>query len=353
MAKKNRKKQINRVIAPLTKPGDVMREVNADTRLKYRPVAKDIKGTINVSREQSGNYKSWYKQHNRQLKGLRRAGDRSTAATAAQAAAQSRQAGDQDAANRREMQGDENASAAYRGVTPDSTAASRGVEAEAQRSNLRGISAAQASQQGQANSNLLGQIQGAARLGRDAALRGERSVRQEAKMDMRALKADRGAFRVQRKGEIRQSERDWHLQNKTLAGKSDYNDAIQNVAALGLAGKQASANATMGSARLYSGAKIKSAKIYGRGQNGKDIKGTDLKRAGSYLRETVGDAHWTTVKQRPGAMVDKLVNRGVDPKAARMTVRRYLTVQAKNDAKNKPPGGPAWDKEKKQRSGRR
>jgi hypothetical protein len=357
MAKnKTRKKKLNSIIAPLESPKQVRREVNAAARMRKRGVAQNIRGSIRESREQSRNIRSWYGQHQKQIADITAQGVRQQGATDAQAIRQSQAAGQQDANNRRELQADENQSAAYRGVTPDSTAAARGVEAEAQRGNLRTIAGDRSTAQGQTNANFLGQIQASSRLGRDAMLRGERAVRQNARQDMGRLKKDTGDFKVTYRGNLRGKERDFYLQNKTLKGKDNYSEAMKYVADAGLAGKQASAGATIAAAKIYSGGKIKAAKIYGRGQGGKKITGADIKRAGSYLRSEVGDAPWQSVATRRQKMIDRLVNRGVDPVAAKMAVRRYITVNRKKDKSDKAKGkigSPAWQKEKDKRSGKK
>ena len=358
MATKKRKNKLNSLIAPLETSKQVNREVNAAARIRQRPVAREIRGAVRESNQQSANIGSWHRQHQQQISAIQAGGARRQDATNEQALRQSEMAGTQDSANRKEMQAGENQSASYRGVTPDSSAAARGVEAAAQRSNLRSISADRASQIGQTNNNLLGQISAASTIGRNAMLRGERAVRENAGQDRRKLAQDTADFKVDYRGKLRGGERDFYLQRRTLAGKDNYADAMKYVADKGLAGKQASAGATIAAARLYSGAKIQSAKIYGKGQNGKAVSGKDILRADGYLRATVAKAesNWRDVWNNQGKMVANLVDRGSDPVAARIAVKRYVTTQRKkwksDKAKNKV-GSPAWKNERDKRSGRK
>lgn len=352
---KNRKNKLNSIIAPLETGKQVNREVMAAARIQQRPLARGIRGKIRESAEQSRNINSWFKQHQAQIADIRAGGIKQQNATNEAALRQSELAGQQDSANRRALQEDDSRSASYRGVQPDTSAAAREVEAAAQRSNLRSISGDRASLQGQSNANLLGQIGAASTLSRNAMLRGERAVRQQAGEDRQELRKNTADFMVDYRGKLRAGERDFYLQRRTLGGKDNYADAMKYVADKGLQGKLASAGATTAAARLYSGAKIKSAKIYGKGQNGQGVTGADISRATSYIRSTVKGAGWRSVWNREQQMIDGLVNRGVDPVAARIAVKRFVTVnrkREKNDKAKSTPGSPAWQKEKDKRSGK-
>jgi hypothetical protein len=361
---KNRKKQINRITAPITSPKQVRREVGAAARLEYGGTQRQIRGEKRASRQASRNINSWHKQYQDTLQNLRQEGIQDQAATANQAKNAMMMAGGQDRANRSALAAEEAKSAGLRGATPQYGGQSQSIEAAAQRSNLDALAHNRTSQIGQSNTNMLGEIRGAAVLGRNASLREERAVRQNLDADMRVLRKDKGAFKVSQRASIRQSERDYGLQKQTLAKDRNYADAIVTQAELGLAGKQASANAQVAAAQLYAGAKIKAQQIYGQtvrqqGKGGgKDITGTDIKRAQDYLvagLQKRGNS-WQLVKSNPQSAIASLTDRGVDPNVARIAVKNFVARKLKahrRDRGKSKIGSKAWQDENDKRSGRR
>jgi hypothetical protein len=362
MAKKDRKKKINSLIAPLTDPKQVRREIQAQTRLKYGETQRDIAGAKRASRQHAGNIKSWYRQHQRQLNNLRQSGLKTETRIADAAQRDFAAGGQQDAANRAALQADEDRSAAIRGVVADTSGQSSSLEAANQRQNLGAITTGRIRAQSQANANFLGQVNAASKLGRNAMLREERNVRRTAKKDMRALKREKGDFRVAARADLRTGERDFWLQRKTLAGKADYNDAIRDVARLGVKRAQVTGQAGITQAQLYSGAKIKSAQIYGKtqgknGKGGKPFTGEDIQRAQGYIAATVNKegGSWRAVWNNPGVVKNNLINRGVDPKVANIAVQRYININRKREKADKGKGkvgSKAWQNENDKRSGR-
>lgn len=326
-----KKRNIRSLIAPIRSPKEVRREIGAATRLEFRPVARQIRGEKRASRQMSRNIKGWYGQQRRQLGNLRSQGLATQANLAGQMAAEQTRLDAADAARQDALVEEERRSAAIRGTAPDTSSLAAANAAAAGRRNIIASNVGRAAAQAQANANVLGQINAAATLGRNALLREEQARRQNANADLRELQQRKGDFRVDYRGKLRQAERDWWLQRKTLGSKADYNDAIRDVAAMGLARGQASADATKYAADTYTQGKIRTAKIYGKDRKGKPIRGSDLNRAGSYLRATLGKSgkDWRYVKQHENAAIDSLVNRGVDPVTARMAVRRFVKRKQK------------------------
>jgi hypothetical protein len=243
----------------------------------------------------------------------------------------------------------EDRSAAIRGAVADPTAASRDEAADTQRQALLASSRDRAAQIGESTGGYLRGVTAASELGRQADVRGIRNSIAETRSKQRDLAREKGDFKVARTGEKRGEERDWSIQNRTINSKNKYSSAMVTQAQLGLAGKQTSANATLGAAQLYSGAKIKSAKIYNAG-NGKTVKGVDVLRAQDYLRAEMTNRgkNWKQVARNKNTWFALLTSRGADPVAARVAVRRLIRLNTQGPA----IGSAAWAKKQKERSGR-
>jgi hypothetical protein len=340
MAKQNNRKNRMRGILGFRSRGQLMKEAKARTRLELGPVGRELGGQFRASKQDSRNINSWYGQYQNQMARLR--GEQRDAFTQAQSNARanadylSGQGSDSASA----VQTDQDRSAAIRGVTADPGAAATESAAAAQRRALLASGADRLNAVTLSAQSRLANTNQAAELGRQADQRQERNRRAEIRARKADLARDKGAAMVKNLGDLTQTERDWSIQNRTLKQKDRYSNAMITQAQLGLAGKQASANATLGAAQLYSGAKIKAAKIYNAG-GGKKVKGGDVLRAQDYLRAELGasGASWQDVRNNRQKWVAQLTNRGADPVAARVAVRRYL--------KNKLGRGGAWAGERR------
>lgn len=338
MAKKQgsrqRSKQINSLIAPLT-PKGLRQEVRARTRLQYGELGRALRGDLRASRAQSKNLNAWYNEYQREMDKLRSGQLANTQALQTQMASNAGAVSQAGAATRDALQSEEDRSAAIRGTVSTGENTSRDAAGAAQRSALAASSRDAAAQMGASSNNLLTGIAAAAELGRQADQRAERNTRLQTRSKLRDLKREKGDFRVKTRGDLRQSERDWSIQNRTLAQKDRYSNAMITQAQLGLAGKQVSANATITSAQLAAAAKAKSAaaqikvaQIYGRGSNGQAVTGGDIRTGLGDIRTAVrgkGGKAFARRIENPTVLVDWLVSKkNWDPKAAKLITRRYL-----------------------------
>ena len=346
MAKKNKNR--NPVISTI-RPKRLNREVRARVRLKYGEVGRALKGDLRASRQQSRNYNQWYRQYRQGIAAAQRDSQGAFNQLSSEAAQRDRASQDRYEANQRQVADEEARSAALRGVQGDTSNMSRDAEADAQRQALRDSYANRTGEMGASSRNLLNTIRASSTAGQAADQRNERNVRLGIREKQRELKRDKGAERVAIRGDIRREERDWVIQNRTLKQKDRYTDAVNRQSRLGYAGKVASANATVRAAQLYSGAKIQAAKIYNAG-NGQKVKGKDVMRASGYLRAEIVRARedgkkltWKDVKKNPNAWRARLIDRGADPVAAKVAVRRFLAN------KQRKIGSRGWAKEKKKR----
>ena len=359
MAKKKRKNKVRSIIAPITSPKQVRKEVGAAARLKYKPVQKDIRREKKISKRQSGNVKSWYKQHQKQLGNIRQQGIGAQNQFIDQVQESGAQSAAADRANRADTSAAEQRAASLYGSRAQTAPNAAAAEAANQRQNIIASNVGRMAAQGQTNANMLGAIKGASRLGRDQMLRDERNIRREAGKDLRDLKRERGDYKVQTRRDIRGEERDWNLQNKTLGSKADYNDAIRDVARLGVKRARVSGNKGIKQANIYGATDRYKADKYTKGQKGS--KGPDreeLGRADGYLKSMLqktdsngNSPTWRDVWNNEGRFVSALVNRGVSKQAARRTVKNFVNRKRKVNAKNKV-GSKAWQKENDKRSGR-
>lgn len=336
MAKPNNRKNRMRGILGLRTRNEVMREARARTQLETAPTARELAGQYRASQQDSRNINSWYQQYQSQMEKLR--GQQGTAFADAQANARANAGylSGQSADRSDAVQGDQDRSAAIRGAVADPGASATESAAEAQRRALIASGADRLNAVTLSAQSRLAGTNMATELGRQADQRQERNRRAEIDAKKRDLARDRGATMVKNTGDLIRSEREQMNFGRSLAQKDRYSQAMITQAQLGLAGKQASANATLGAAQLYSNAKIKAAKLYNVG-GGKKVKGADVLRAQDYLRAEIGKsgANWQDVRNNRQRWIAQLTSRGADPLAARVAVRRLI--------KNKLGGsGGAW-----------
>ena len=343
-----RKNKINSIVAPYT-PKTIRKVIKANTKLRFGEEGREIAGALRAGRQDSRDTNAWYAQNQNRMRGVVADQGKAAQALQNQMNANASYMRDANADQSRAVGAAEDRSAAIRGAVADPTAASRDQAAQTQRDALLASSRDRAAQMNTSTQDYLGLAAGAAELGRQADQRQIRNTQIETRNKGRALAREKGAFRVSERDRLTKDERDWDYQNRALNSKNRYSNAMVTQAQLGLAGKQASAAATLGAAELYSGAKVKAAKIYNAG-NGQKVKGADVLRARDYLTaeiQKVG-AKWTDIRKKPNLWISKLTDRGADPIAARVAVRRYI-----RSAVGPKPGSAAWAKEKKKRSGRK
>lgn len=336
---KNRNKQINSIIGPLT-PKTMKKVIKSNTRLKFGDEGRGLQGDLRAGRQDSRNTNAWYREYQDQMKGLTSTQDVANSSLQDQMRENANYFGRQSYNTDSAARAEEERSAAIRGAVADPSGATRDQAAEDQRQALMASSRDRTAQIGASANNLLRGVSAASELGRQADQRQIRNTQAETRDKIRNLNKDKGAFRLSEWDRLRTGERDWNIQSRSLNSKNKYSNAIVTQAQLGLAGDQVTANATLGAAQLYSGAKIKSAKIYNAG-NGKTVKGADVLRAMDYIRAELGKSEqtWQDVRNNRARFIAQLTNRGADPVAARVAVRKFL--------KNKTGRGGAWAGERR------
>ena len=351
MAKQNNRKDRMRGILGLRTRKEVMREARARTQLETAPTARELAGQYRASQQDSRNINSWYQQYQSQMEKLR--GQQGTAFADAQANARANASylSGQSADRSDAVRSDQDRSAAIRGAVADPGSSATESAAEAQRRALIASGADRLNAVTLSAQSRLAGTNMATELGRQADQRQERNRRAEIDAKRRDLARDRGATMVKNVGDLIRSEREQMNFGRSLAQKDRYSQAMITQAQLGLAGKQASANATLGAAQLYSGAKIQAAKIYARGQNGQPIRGRDIQVGLAHINQTIAESENPKRYRRwaynnPRALRTYLISKkGLDPKEAAIVVRRWRNV-------GPAPGSAAWAKKKKERSGR-
>lgn len=348
MAKKNRNKQINSLIAPLS-PKRASKVIAANSRLKFGDESRGLQGDLRAGRQDARNTNAWFREYQDQMKSLTSSQGTANAGLQDQMRENANYFGRQNFNTDSATRAEEDRSAAIRGAVADPTGATRDQAAEDQRQALMASSRDRAAQIGESANSLLRGVSSASELGRQADQRQIRNTQVETRNKIRNLNRDKGAFKLSEWDRLRTGERDWNIQNRSLDSKNQYSNAIVTQAQLGLAGKQASANATLGAAQLYSGAKIKAAKIYNAG-NGQKVKGADLLRAQDYLRAEMTNRgnNWKQVARNKNTWFALLTSRGADPIAARVAVRRLIKLNTAGPE----IGSAGWAKKKKERSGR-
>lgn len=176
-----------------------------------------------------------------------------------------------------------------------------------------------------------------------------RSQRMDLLRDRRDLARERGRFKSEVLNDLRERERDYFI--KRLAFRSDaadraqrydYNDAMREQARLGLAGDRARADANVRAAEHHrrgsearARGNVRAAQIHGRGRKAAQQKG--IRRGMALIRERArkyGGSWRDAVKQR-GALMDALIEQGVDPAHARAAVNRYIQQGRKQERKRR------------------
>lgn len=214
---------------PLTSKG-LRKETQAATRLKYRPLEKEVAGEIRASRQRGRESKAWWNQYLEEVNRGRAETDAAYAEAGNSASALMNQAASLDAASTQRLNQDESASAALRGAMPSTAPAQREAAMSAQRGAML---AADASTTAKLGANQRAYLLDKRRIGVGQSIaagkeeqRREDSLRQK----RQELRRERGDYATAKRAEIRGDERDYlvkrgafNLENKELglAGKKE------------------------------------------------------------------------------------------------------------------------------------
>ena len=311
------------------------RERASAARLEYKPVIKAARDEMRISRtaeRQLNEFYDGYRNAREQAASRTRAGTDDLYNRSRDTAADLGRRYDDRIA---EMSADDAKSAEIRGAAKDTSAERRSLAGESQRQNLMNADAQLLARLGSAAEQFQRNVALASNTGQRLDLRRERNIRRNARNDIRDAKKERNAKISVLRGEQRGAEREYQLQRQTLAKDRGYQDAMRYVADQGVARAQASAAGQVRAAGIYSNAKIKSAQLYNAG-GGKKVKGADVLRAQDLLRAEMKKRQlsWQDVRRNQQRWYAVLTDRGADPVAARVAVRRLL--------KNKLGKGGAW-----------
>jgi hypothetical protein len=212
---KRRHEEQQKVTEPLT-PKGVRRETRAATNLRFKPLEKAVAGDLRASERRVKDEGDWWQNY---LSTVNQ-GQADTSAAYAQAAATNQaqigQASAVDSANTAQLQAEGAKSAELRGAAPSTAPAEREVAAQAQRNYL---AAAQGGATAQMGANQRGYLSEQKRIGvgqsiasRQAEQRRGQSIRQ----DRRDVRKERGDYAATKRGELRDKERDYLIQNRAF-----------------------------------------------------------------------------------------------------------------------------------------
>ena len=317
MAKKNRGKRgrqnaIRSFLAPLT-PRQAKREARARTRLEFGEVGRALRSEMDASRQQSKNLNAWYQQYQDNMDRLRQGQLANTNALQEQSRQSAGLMSDAAAAQRTALDTEEAASAALRGATTSGAGATEAAGAT-QRQNLMAATRDANAQLGSSAYNRLAEVNAAADLGRQADQRQERNTQLKIRSKMRDLKRDKGAARLKNYSDVIRQERDYSIQNRTLAKDYGYQDAMRYVADQGVRKMGIYASTNPGGGGGGGG---------GGGASGKQTKRGISLLDGKYNPTDHYDGfEW--LKKNPGRAVNYLVRAGVPRPSAKAAVRRYI-----------------------------
>lgn len=304
----------------------VKRQVRAAVRREFRPVAKGIRRELKQSRANQRQTNKLYRGYNQRTRAL--SADTQAAYDQAIAANQSRLDANasRDSAFRDALKAQNEASAALRGAPVQNSAVEASRQGSAQQAlNTVGLASVMQAQKADAiragNENL--RISAG---GRRQQILKELGRRNEIRADLRELKRKRGEFKTKALEDLRQRERDFFIQNRAFAGDQseiakdlDYNQAIRDVAAMGLAGDRARARSNRDVARAQR-------RNRRQGGGGKArATAADIRTGAAWLRSG-GDFNWTQLRdpRLKAIAVDQLINRNMDARVARQVVEAIL-----------------------------
>jgi hypothetical protein len=325
--KKNQTSTAGYFLQPATEKSAI-KQAKAIARLAIQPERRQIKAEQRASKLQSKYIKSYFPEYQQTL-------DQSAADTAAAYQQAQGQIGQTSAAAanyaeqlRQRLQQEGATDAASRGATYNPAGDYRDTSAQLARINSANVLGAVTAAQGASQQGYYRQKKATGKREMYDQLLKEEARRRSYNADLRALASKAGDLRSTEFERLREADRDFALAQQTASGTAGYNKAITKQAKLGLAGKQASAAATVQASQNALKGDQTTAQAFGGqqkggGQGGNAPTQADLRRAAALLRQRV-NPDWP--KQR---MIDTLVNSGVSVAAARKVVNRALKQRAK------------------------
>lgn len=327
------RKQMRRFVSPSTK--QLRRERASAARLEYRPVIKAAQDEIRISREAQRQLNDFYDGYRSATNRSAERSQQNTDDLYRRAQSTAADLGTRYDNRLREMADEDAKSAAIRGATQDTSAERRSVAGESQRQNLLNADAQLLARLGASSSEYLRNVALASNAGQRLDLRRERNIRRNARNDIRDAKKERNAKMSVLRSEQRQAERDWRLQQRTLAKDLDYNATVRDQTAGGVRQAQLYSSASRRQARAKERAARINAKAYGGG--GKKVKGSDISEGMSILRNQLrqGQKSIGWVIRNKQRVIDTLVDQGnMDRRLARIVVNRLISRRGKSAVRN-------------------
>lgn len=204
-----------RVTEPLT-PKTLRKETQAATNLRFRPLEKKVAGDLRASERRVGEEGNWWQNYLNTVN----AGQADTSAAYAQAGAtgqaQIAQASSIDSANTQKLQGEANKSAELRGAAPSTAPAEREAAMQGQRNYL---AAAQGGATAQMGANQRGYLNEQKRIGVGQSIASRKEEQRRGlsiRNDRREVAKERGDYAATKRGELRDKEREYLIQNRAF-----------------------------------------------------------------------------------------------------------------------------------------
>lgn len=341
---RGRGKAVNGFLRPHT-GREAARIANYEAGAEYNPKIRELRQASKGSRKHLQNIGSYYNKLAQDYGDAQQAGlaafQTAQDTTAQQLAAASARSGEQIASLAKD---DEDFAKLVGG--PKDTAGLQEIAKAAAAADRARVAINAPTAQEQANYLAsLGGYKAASRMQGIEARRDERRNRAKIKSDLTDTRREKAMTRVARKEQIREGDRaeraqraQERLAKREFTDPKPYDEAILAQAQMGLEGDVASANAQTGAASIYAGADRRTAKATERAaaqaRRGREataegqtqtakIYGKDGGSSGGYnTREALALAESKGHFKSPRAMLNYLVNRGVDLSVARAAVKQ-------------------------------
>lgn len=217
--KPKQKKRPNPVTRPIT-PQRLRKETRAATNLEFRPLERKIAAEGRASDQRVKDVGGWFNEYLQEVSGLRA----DTANAYAQAGAQTQgmisQASAVDSANSQRLNTEESEAAALRGQAASGAAPQREAAAQAQRNYLSSALGGSIATQG---ANQYAYLSDKQRIGagqKIAARREEQKRGLGIREDQREVAKQRGDYATTYRGDLRQKERDYLIQQRAFPQKN-------------------------------------------------------------------------------------------------------------------------------------
>lgn len=213
--RQGQKKQPNPVTAPLD-PAGVRRETRASTQLKFRPLERAIGAEVRASKQRTKQIGNWWQNYLDEVSGVQ--ADTAAAYDQANATTQGliAQAGATDAAQTSALQAEAAKNAELRGAAPGTELAGREAAAGAQRNYLSAAYGGKNAAEGAHQKTYLADKRRIG-VGQSIASRKEEMRRTRAtEKDRKETRKERGNYAVEKRGELRDKERDYLIQRRAF-----------------------------------------------------------------------------------------------------------------------------------------